>query len=85
MGKYKMRAECISDICKLLENFPTFSTPFKKMKIEFVKGFPDAVCTFKTDNIESILTVLKSQDDSHVMLETLQPYHNYTGIREVVK
>jgi len=73
---YKLRAECLFDINKLVQ-----SLPCSKFKIECAQ-FPD--CTFEfesTYSLAEIKLVLTKIPDSHVMSETVRTIAEYTGER----
>lgn len=78
---FKLRAECQSDIMKFLaKSKEKIEKPIVLKTIE--KGLPDMTLTFKSKHtVEELLTVLRKQTDSHVMVQTLQPIKLYTGVR----
>lgn len=82
MKRYKMRAECTSDVLSFVGVLP--AEEFKL--IEFAKldaNLPDAEVTFKTltFGLSQLKEVLRKLPDGHVMLETLTPEKEYTGDR----
>jgi hypothetical protein len=53
-----------------------------EMKILQVGQLPDVEFEFKTTlTLDEILAILSKQVDSHVMMETLRPFDEYTGER----
>lgn len=76
---FKLRAECLDDVLLLIYRMPT---NMWEMKILQVGQLPDVVFEFKTTlTLDEILAVLNRQVDSHVMMETLRPFDEYTGER----
>lgn len=77
MNKFKLRAECLHDVKKAIEELK-----IKNWLIE-PNGSPDVTLTFSTVlDINEILICLDRVPDSHVMVETLMPEQLYTGIRD---
>lgn len=76
---FKLRAECLDDVLLLIHRMPQ---NVWEMKILQVGQLPDVVFEFKTTlTLDEILAILKMQVDSHVMMETLRPFDEYTGER----
>ena len=77
---YKCRAEFYSEFEIFIRTiFPTIAK-LKVVKIN--ENLPDIELTFKSNlPIESIKNVLSEIPDSHVMIETLNYKHLYTGLR----
>jgi hypothetical protein len=77
---YKLRAEGLNDFLAFLQNDMYFK--IKSFTIE-PTGFPDVVVTFDTSSsLTEIKQKLKEVPDSHVMLQTVKPFNEYTGERE---
>lgn len=78
--KYKLRAECIMDITRIIDVAGVHMNNFKMDKH---KDLPDAEFEFDIDlELSEIIAILKNIPDSHVMYETVKPIEEYTGIRE---
>ncbi|MBP7507444.1 MAG: hypothetical protein KA807_06475 [Prolixibacteraceae bacterium] len=76
---YKLRAECLDDVLLFIHRIPT---NMSEMKILQVGQLPDVEFEFKTTlTLDEILAILSKQVDSHVMMETLRPFDEYTGER----
>ncbi|HEY5124269.1 MAG TPA: hypothetical protein VIK14_11085 [Ignavibacteria bacterium] len=77
---FKLRAECINDVLLLIEKMR--KRDIWAIKIEQCGFLPDVDFEFKTTKtLDEILTILRKQVDSHVMIDTLAPYNEYTGER----
>jgi len=78
LNHFKLRAECIQDILLFMDKLGETLIGFK-IERDF---FPDVEFEFFTNlTKDEILSVLSRQDDSHVMLDTLRPFNEYTGER----
>lgn len=76
---YKLRAECLDDVLLLIKKMPK---NVWGIKIEQWGPMPDVEFEFKSRlTLDEILAILRRQDDSHVMMETLKPFDEYTGER----
>jgi hypothetical protein len=76
---FKLRAECFQDVLQLLNKIRKNLYGFK-IERDF---FPDVEFEFFTNlTLDEINAILMKQDDSHVMMETLKPFNEYTGERE---
>jgi acetone carboxylase gamma subunit len=75
--EYKLRAEALVDVVRLLEQVPT--TQYK-----IICDFqPDVELEFKSkESLEQIKNAMKDIPDSHVMLETVALAKDYTGERQ---
>jgi len=74
--KYKLRAECLPDVLKLM-----LIIKFSAYRMENER-FPDVDVEFSCDeSLEDIKKALETIIDSHVMLETVALLENYTGER----
>ena len=74
--KYAMRAECRHDV-------ETFVKQANNLVIEEINdSMPDVTAVFESElSIEAIIALMLDMDDSHVMLQTVKPFSEYTGIR----
>lgn len=78
--EYKLRAECSNDVLLFVALCGTKLTNFSMKEWE---GYPDVDFVFTTDlSITEIINLMKTIDDSHVMIETVRPINEYTGIRD---
>ena len=76
---YKLRAECLDDVLLFIHRMPT---DIWCMRIVQREPLPDVEFEFKTTlTLDEIIALLEKQDDSHVMMETLKPFDEYTGDR----
>lgn len=78
LNHFKLRAECIQDVLFLMD---MLSKNLYGYKIE--RDFlPDVEFEFYTNlTKDKILSILSRQEDSHVMMDTLKPFEEYTGER----
>lgn len=79
-NKFKMRAEGACDILQFIQQaYPHLQEYAMTM---LAKGIPDVVFEFTSDlSLYEIGGILDSMPDSHVMLETVQPFELYTAKR----
>ena len=78
MNRFKFRAECFTDVERFLHK--TNGT-IKKVTIDFF-DVPDVEVVFTTEmSMDFFLAEMKEVDDSHVMIQTLEPEESYTGER----
>lgn len=76
---YKLRAECLNDALLLIDKMPN---NVWGMRIEQWGPMPDIEFEFKSRlTLDEILAILSTQVDSHVMMDTLRPFEEYTGKR----
>ena len=77
---YKLRAECLDDVLLFIHRMPKNVWGMKIVQ----KGFlPDVEFEFKSRlSMDDVLSILCKQPDSHVMIETLKPFDEYTGERQ---
>jgi hypothetical protein len=84
--KYGFRAECESDIIEfqnnLIENklykYNGWNLNYSRHNI-----FPDVDCELEIDlEINKVREIMRLQTDSHVMLQSITDYENYTGERD---
>ena len=74
---FKLRAECLDDVVLLIKKMP--KNVWGK-KIEQWGPMPDVEFEFKSRlTMDEILAILGKQVDSHIMIDTLKPYDEYTG------
>lgn len=79
MKKYKLRAECLSDVVNLLKILKTSSFLIETME----NNLPDVELTFITAyNFIEVAGFISKVEDSHVMLQSLNIYDHYTGERD---
>lgn len=77
---YKLRAEGLNDFLAFLQK-----GMYMRVKSFTVKpiGVPDVEVSFETDaSLSEIKSKLREVPDSHVMIETVKPFNEYTGERE---
>ncbi|MCP4104013.1 MAG: protein kinase [Desulfobacteraceae bacterium] len=76
---YKFRAECEPDVNSLLEALGSNVISVKKSK----QYFPDSYVELITSlSLEELRDQIRTLEDGHVMLQTIQPHYNYTGERD---
>lgn len=77
--KYKLRAECIADVIKLMEN-----TRLESYKIISADArIPDVEFEFSVMlDLREIKNILLGIQDTHVMRETVAQFEEYTGERK---
>ncbi len=86
---YKFRAECLTDIVRLLAILPDFDIQVISVFIEPISvkwtKLPDRVCTLDLHpvNHSRIIEAIEQVPDNHVMAETLNYTNYYTGERRV--
>lgn len=79
LNHFKLRAECLDDVLLFIHIMPI---NVWEMKILQMGQLPDVEFEFKTTlTLDEILAILSKQVDSHVMMETLRPFDEYTGER----
>lgn len=78
--KYKLRAECLADIGKLLVS----ANYLASYEIILSDNCIDHELVIDTDpkNLTKIIACLNKIPNCHVMLETLKPINEYTGERQ---
>jgi len=84
-ARYKLRAECMDDVVKLLALLPTKISWFRIEAVVDESGtrYPDVLFEFKSDlSRNEIIGTLRLMDDAHVMYQTVQPLEAYTGERD---
>jgi len=80
---FKFRAECQPDVYALLPLVGKELVAFF-MKPSDDGGFPDVDCVIavRSLDLESLRNLIRRVVNGHVMLETIQPSHLYTGERD---
>ena len=79
--KYKMRAECSSDLGRFLMNVTVFSFTADGLTIEGL-AVPDMEATFTSNlSLSQLRSEIAKIEDGHVMLESLNYAEEYTGER----
>ena len=78
MEKFKFRAECLRDVEKLLHQI---NHNGMEVNIKFFHVPDVEVTVLTTLTLDSIIQEAKEIDDCHVIVETVQPFHEYTGER----
>ena len=78
--RYKLRAECKQDIDVFIgNNNPAVSI----LNSKSLGDMGDVELEFEsTHSKDQLIAILKNQSDGHVMLQTLEQQHLYTGIRD---
>lgn len=83
--KYGFRAECVSDIIEFQINLRTNKLhKFNGWNFNYTMdiNFPDIDCELEIDlEIDKVRKIMGLQLDSHVMIESIDYYDNYTGER----
>lgn len=86
MRFYKMRAECLIDVARLL---PTLGRGGLLYRVEILQpdaAYPDVVVTFEhAQDLEHLRCIIATQADAHVMAQTLQLEENFTGERNTIE
>jgi len=79
MNRFKFRAETSYDVCNFI-----YRIEHDKMEIHITfSAFPDVEVILVTDKTkEEVIKLMLEVDDSHVMIETLEPEELYTGQRD---
>ena len=84
--KYGFRAECAYDIIEFQNNLMSnklykyngWNLNYSRHKI-----FPDVDCELEIDlEIYQVREIMRLQTDSHVMIQSISDYENYTGERD---
>ncbi len=75
---YRFRAECRADVERLRALLPDIDYTIQA----YADGIPDVDVLLETHmEMETIRTVMKRVDDAHMMVETINTAHEYTGAR----
>ena len=76
---YKMRAEGVNDVFEFVR---AMVRNIKKYRIIGNTIIPDVEFEFETKkSLHIVLNTLRRIPDSHVMIETVKPISEYTGVR----
>ncbi len=79
MMTFKMRAEGVNDVFEFVR---MFSKNIKEYRIIGNTIIPDVEFEFETKkSLHIVLNTLRQIPDSHVMVETVKPISEYTGVR----
>jgi hypothetical protein len=83
LPRYKLRAECESDVDLLLCLLERSRTPITEWSVEHSDpGIPDVDLVFACAlPIEALRRAITEIEDGHVMGETIAPFDAYTGER----
>ncbi len=83
--KYGFRAECVLDIIEFQIHLRTNKLhKFNGWNLNYtmVKHYADVDCELEIDlEIDKVREIMSLQLDSHVMIESIDYYDNYTGER----
>ncbi len=84
--KYGFRAECAYDVIEFQKNLRS-NKLYKYNGWNFIysghKLFPDVDCELEIDlEIDKVREIMRLQSDSHVMVQSITDYENYTGERD---
>lgn len=85
MNQYKLRAECIADIHGLQKVLKENHVNISDEIIESDPSNPldSPTYTITTDEtIDTLKNHISEIQDGHVMLQTIAPFHEYSGERE---
>jgi hypothetical protein len=79
---YCWRSECAADDHAVLKRLPVGE--IIKYQTKRLEPFPDTVneLTVKTLTLEQLRNIMRKVEDGHVMVQTVQPQHLYTGERD---
>ena len=78
LNHFKLRAECFQDVLILIDKLNKNLYGFR-IERDFLTDVEFEFITNLT--LDEILAILDNQVDSHVMMETLRPFDEYTGER----
>ena len=86
--KYGFRADCVQDIIEFQNNL-LFSSLYKYngLNLNYSRHsiFPDVDCELEIDlEIDKVREIMRLQTDSHVMIQSISDYENYTGERDYI-
>ncbi len=82
MNTYKFRAECVSDVSKLIDLMVTENIKSSVQVVGNNRDFPDCEVVMQTDcDLNDIRSFIGKLTDGHVILETIKPIDDYTGKR----
>ncbi len=84
--KYGFRAECVDDIIEFQNNLMSNKLyKYNGWNFNYSRHniFPDVDCELEIDlEIDKVREIMRLQIDSHVMLQSITHYENYTGNRD---
>ncbi len=76
---YKMRAEGVNDVFEFVR---AMGSNIKEYRIIGNTIIPDVEFEFETKkSLDFVFNILTDIPDSHVMIETVNPISEYTGVR----
>lgn len=79
---YKFRAECTNDVDRFIDLLKTVQDSFISIERKLDPEFTEVDVEFSSMlNIDEIREIIRNLDDGHVMIETLNYAHEYTGDR----
>lgn len=79
MKKYKLRAECMSDVIDFLIEI---QSQLKSFTVTKDNELPDCELEFETElELDEIIFTLQDLEDSHVMYQSCNYLGRYTGLR----
>jgi len=80
---FKLRAECQKDVEDLIVLLPKGSLlHYEPIYSKTTPPDMEFMLILKDVDFEKIKNYIRSIEDSHVMLQTVQPLENYTGNRD---
>jgi len=79
---FKLRAECFHDVLLLIDKLSKSLYGYR-IERDFLPDVEFEFITNMTSN--DILAILRKQADSHVMMDTLKPFDEYTGERQYLQ
>lgn len=86
--KYGFRAECAYDIIEFQNNLMSNKLyKYNGWNFNYSRHniFPDVDCELEIDlEIDKVQEIMRLQIDSHVMVQSITDYKNYTGKRDLL-
>ena len=86
--KYGFRAECVEDIIEFQKNLMLSGLyKFNGWNLNYSRHsiFPDVDCELEIDlEIDTVRKIMRLQKDSHVMIQSISDFENYTGERDYI-
>ena len=85
-NKFRFRTECIYDVIEfqnnLWENDLFYIQNWKLSYFPINKILPDIICDLEINlSIDEVRLIFKLQEDSHIMIDTINDIGSYTGER----
>ena len=86
-NKFKFRAECLNDIIEFQNNLMYSEMIIRPMRwnLNYINHyfFPDVECDLEINLvIDKVREIMRLQVDSHMMIQTINDFENYTGERD---